>query len=53
MEHKIVQLHPKELSLILALRNRFRFGEVVILMRDGVPQRLKRVEIFDNLDEAE
>ena len=46
---KIIDLHPKELSLIIALRGRFRFGEVIIIMRDGVPQRLKKVELFDDL----
>lgn len=46
---KVIELHPKEISLILALRNKFRFGEVLIIMRDGVPQRLKKVELFDDL----
>jgi hypothetical protein len=43
-------LTPREYSLIVALRSRWRFGEVTIVMRDGTIQRVKRAEIFDNLD---
>ena len=50
-ENGIIELHPNEFKLILALRNKFRFGEVVIIMRDGVPQRLKKVEVFEDLQE--
>ena len=44
-----IQLHPKELSLIIALRAKFRSGEVTVIMRDGVPQYIKRVIEFDHL----
>lgn len=46
----IEQLHPKEIALIMALRNKWRYGDVVVLMRDGLPQRLKMVTQFDDLD---
>ena len=46
---KVIELHAKELALILALRNKFRFGEVIVVMRDGIPQRLKQVILFDDL----
>lgn len=46
---QVVQLHEKELALILALRNKFPFGDVTILMRDGVPQRIKQAWVFDDL----
>jgi hypothetical protein len=46
---KVIELHPKELALIFSLRNKFKFGEVVVVMRDGVPQRLKQVVVFDDL----
>lgn len=35
-------LSVKEVWLIVALRERWRFGDVIIVMRDGVPQRIKR-----------
>lgn len=46
----IIELHPNEIQLIKALRNNWRFGEVTIMVRDGVPCRLKRVEEFIDLD---
>lgn len=46
-----LELHPNELALILAVRNKFRFGEVIVIVRDGVPQRLKKVEIFEDLNQ--
>lgn len=50
METVVLQLHPKEIALIMALRNKWRYGDVVVLMRDGLPQRLKMVTQFDDLD---
>ncbi len=45
----ITELHPKEMELLRALRTQWRFGEVTILMRDGLPFRLRRVTEFDDL----
>ena len=47
---EIISLHPQELQLIKSLRNNWRFGEVVIIMRDGIPMRLKRVTEFIDLN---
>ena len=46
----IIELHPFEMQLIKSLRNNWRFGEVTILVRDGIPYRLKRVQEFIDLD---
>jgi hypothetical protein len=46
----IIELHPYEMQLIRQLRNNFRFGEIVILVREGLPYRLKRVTEFSDLD---
>lgn len=43
---EIVNLHPYEMSMIRDLRKRFRFGEVTIIMRDGIPVRWKRITEF-------
>lgn len=43
------ELHPKEVALLLSLRNKFRYGDVVVKMRDGIPQRLSKVTEFDDL----
>ncbi|MEK6830167.1 MAG: hypothetical protein AABY15_08690 [Nanoarchaeota archaeon] len=44
------ELHPKEAALILAMRKKFKYGEIVVIMRDGLPFRLKRVTEFDELE---
>jgi hypothetical protein len=31
----IIELHPKEIQLLKALRHNWKFGEVTIIMRDG------------------
>jgi hypothetical protein len=43
-------LHPKELELLKALRERFQYGEVVILMRGGLPYRISRAVEFETFD---
>ena len=35
-EHVVIELHPREVELITLLRD-IRFGEVVIMLRDGLP----------------
>ena len=47
---EIISLRPQEIQLIKSLRNNWRFGEVVIIMRDGIPTRLKRVTEFIDLN---
>ncbi len=55
MAEKTIQLDlsPKEFALIMALRKRFTFGEVVITMREGMPQHIKRAWENDSLSSEE
>ena len=46
---EIIELLPQEVDLIQSIRKNWRFGEVVIMVRDGVPYRLKRVTEFIDL----
>jgi hypothetical protein len=46
----ITELSAKEIALILALRNKFRYGDVIIKMKDGQPMRLAKAYEFDDLD---
>jgi hypothetical protein len=46
---EIIELHPFEMELLKALRHKWRFGEVTILMRNGLPFRLVRVQEFIDL----
>jgi len=39
-------LRPEEVILILALRQKFKFGPVEILMRNGIPQRISQVTMY-------
>lgn len=47
--HEITELHPYEMELLKAMRTKWRFGEIVIMVRDGLPFRIKRVEEFKDL----
>ena len=47
---QLINLYPKELALILALREKFPYGDVVIAMKHGVPIRIKQAWIFDDLE---
>jgi len=44
----IIELHPQEIRLIRAIREKYRFGDVMIKVRDGLPFRLERV--IENVD---
>lgn len=43
---EILELHPYELQMLRDMRTRFKFGEVTIIMRDGLPVRWKRITEF-------
>lgn len=40
---EILELHPKEMELLRKLRTKYRFGDVTIIVRDGLPVSLKRI----------
>ena len=43
---EIVELHTNEIQMLRDMRTRFKFGEVTIVMRDGLPVRWKRITEF-------
>lgn len=47
----IIELHKNEVELIRNLRNKWKFGQVVIEMRDGIPFRMVRVTEFIDLNQ--
>lgn len=49
---EVVSLHPNEMSLLRAIRNQWRFGDIVVKVRDGLPVRLVRVTEFIDLDKS-
>lgn len=46
---EILELHQQEIDLLKLLRNKYRFGDITIKMRDGLPFRLVRITEFDDL----
>ena len=46
-----VEIHAKELALILAIRNKFQYGEIVVIVRDGRPQYIKSAWVNDHLED--
>lgn len=46
---EILELNPHEMELIKSIRTRWRFGEITVQVRDGVPFRLVRVQEFIDL----
>lgn len=46
---EIIDLHPQEVQLIKAIRHSWRFGDVTIKVRNGLPFRLVRVQEFIEL----
>ena len=49
MDKLIQSLSQNEINLILQLRTKYRYGEIIIVMHDGEPQRIKKIEIFSDL----
>lgn len=47
-----MELHPAEASLIKLIRSRFRWGEVIIETRDGLPHRVGKAMVWTKLDDA-
>jgi Holliday junction resolvase-like predicted endonuclease len=43
---EILELHRNELQMLRDMRTRFKFGEITIIMRDGLPVRWKRITEF-------
>ena len=46
---EIMHHHPNEIQLIKAIRNQWRFGDITIKVRDGLPFRMVRVQEFIEL----
>lgn len=45
----IVELHPFELELIKRIREKYRFGEITIEIRNGLPDRVVKEVQFERL----
>ncbi len=45
----IGELNSKEVQLILQLRTHYRWGEISILMQDGIPQQIIKTVVRQKL----
>lgn len=50
VEYDLGAFSNKEKELIFHIRERFRHGEVVIKVNDGVPHRILRTTEYENLN---
>lgn len=44
-----MSVNKSELNLLTLIRTKYRYGEIIVVSHDGIPQRLKKVETFDDL----
>ena len=42
-------LHPKEVALIKLMREKFRFGRIVVIVHDGIPQKIEETVKYEAL----
>lgn len=45
-----MELHPLEVELIQKIRNQYKWGEIILEIRDGLPHRIGRTTIYEKLD---
>lgn len=45
---EIVKLHPRELWLLKKLRTKYRFGRVVLIMQNGLPDYIEEALLRDD-----
>lgn len=43
------QLHLLEIELLKRIRQRYRYGEITIILHNGLPQKIKEVTIYEDL----
>jgi len=44
-----MELHPSEAELILRIREKYRFGEITVICRDGLPDKIGRTTIYEKV----
>lgn len=44
-----MELHPLEVELILRIRSKYQYGEIIIECRDGLPQRVGKTTVYEKL----
>lgn len=45
------ELHQLEVDLIRRIREKYRFGELTIILHEGLPRKVKQVTVYEDLRE--
>ncbi len=45
-----MELDPKEVDLILKIRDKYQFGEIIIECREGLPFRIGKTVTYEKLN---
>jgi len=45
-----MELDPKEVELILRIRDHYKWGEITIELQNGLPWRIGKTIIYEKLD---
>lgn len=56
MEHPLLndglgELHILEIELLRRIRTKYRFGEVTLILHEGLPRKVKAVTVYEDLRE--
>lgn len=43
------ELHRLEIELLKRIRDKYRFGEITIILHNGLPQKIKEVTKYEDL----
>jgi len=48
-EKNSMELNEAEANLIKLIRHKYRYGEIIIIIHDGSPKKIKKIDVFDDL----
>lgn len=43
------ELHTLEIELIRRIREKYRFGELVLILHEGLPRKIRQVTVYEDL----
>ena len=50
---KLIPLHPNEIRLLTRIRDDYKYGEITIKIQDGVPLRINKGIIAEDLSQKD
>ncbi len=43
------ELHALEIELLRRIREKYRFGELVLILHEGLPRKIRQVTVYEDL----